>query len=335
MSAATTMEIWNGRTVPRIGIGTWAAGGGVIWAGSNEATVYGDVDDERSKSAITLAYDLGCRVFDTAAAYGAGNAELLLGEALAGKDDAVIISKCGYYGDPTTRRMAPEDASPAGIRHCVEQSRKRLKRDRIDLMLLHINEYPIDKAGAAFDTLGHLRNEGKIGAFGWSTDHPERLAAFVGRRGFVAVENDYNIFDRADEVMAIAEREKLVSLSRLPLAMGLLTGKYSGGRKVGADDVRATEQPWMKFFKGGAANPDFTRRLEAVRDLLTTGGRTLAQGALGWILAKSPAALPLPGFTRPDQVRDNLGALEKGPLPAAVMAEIDAVLMPASAHANP
>lgn len=333
MTAAITMELWDGRTVPRIGIGTWAAGGGVIWEGSNEATVYGDVDDERSKAAITLAYDLGCRVFDTAAAYGAGNAELLLGEALTGKDDAVIISKCGYYGDPATRRIAPEDASPAGIRHSVEQSRRRLGRDRIDLMLLHINEYPIDKAEAAFDTLGHLRNEGKIGAFGWSTDHPERLAAFVGREGFVAVENDFNIFDRAEAVMAIAERDKLVSLSRLPLAMGLLTGKYSGGRKVGADDVRASDQPWMKFFKEGAANPDFTQRLEAVRELLTTGGRTLAQGALGWILAKSPAALPLPGFTRPEQVRDNLGALDKGPLPAAVMAEIDAVLMPASAHA--
>ncbi|KKB13723.1 aldo/keto reductase [Devosia geojensis] len=332
MTAKTTMTLWSGHTVPRIGVGTWAAGGGVIWDGSATPTVYGEVDDQRSKEAIALAYEMGCRVFDTAAAYGAGNAEILLGQVLAGKDDAVIVSKCGYYGDPATRRIAPEDASPAGIRHCVEQSRKRLQRDRIDLMLLHINEYPLERAGAVFDTLGHLRNEGKIGAFGWSTDHPERLSAFVGRTGFVAVENDYNLFDRAEKVMAIAEANGLVSLSRLPLAMGLLTGKYSSGRRVGADDVRASDQPWMKFFKDGAANPEFTKRLEAVRELLTSGGRTLAQGALGWILARSPAALPVPGFTRPEQVRDNLGALEKGPLPAAVMAEIDAVLMPASTH---
>jgi aryl-alcohol dehydrogenase-like predicted oxidoreductase len=334
MTAKTTMTLWNGQTVPRIGVGTWAAGGAVIWEGSTTPTVYGDVDDTRSKAALALAYDLGCRVFDTAAAYGAGNAEILLGQALAGRDDAVIVSKCGYSGDPATRRGLPEDASPAGIRRSVEQSRRRLKRDRIDLMLLHINEYPVAKAVAVFDTLGHLRNEGKIGAFGWSTDHPQSLSAFVGREGFVAVENDYNIFDRAEAVMAIAETSGLVSLSRLPLAMGLLTGKYSAGRRVSEDDVRAATLPWMKFFKDGAANPDFTQRLEAVRELLTTGGRTLAQGALGWILAKSPAALPVPGFTRPEQVRDNLGALEKGPLPAAVMAEIDAVLMPASASAN-
>jgi len=80
------------------------------------------------------------------------------------------------------------------------------------------------------------------------------------------------------------------------------------------------------FFRGGAANPHYLARLAAIRELLTLGGRTLAQGALGWILARSPIALPVPGFTRPEQIEDNLGALEKGPLPAAVMAEIDAVL---------
>ena len=177
-----------------------------------------------------------------------------------------------------------------------------------------------------FDTLGELLSEGKIGGFGWSTDHPERLSAYASRDGFVAVENDFNVFTPATELMTIAERERLVSLSRLPLAMGLLTGKYTAGTKLPGNDVRGGNAEWMVFFRDGAANPHYLARLAAIRELLTSGGRTLAQGALCWILAQSPIALPVPGFTRPEQIEDNLGALDKGPLPAAVMAEIDAVL---------
>ncbi|MCP9232588.1 aldo/keto reductase [Mesorhizobium sp. LMG 17147] len=318
------MELWDGRSVPRIGIGTWAAGGPARWR--DTATIYGEVDDIRSQAALAMAYDIGARVFDTAAAYGAGNAELILGRALKGKDEAVIVTKVGYFGDPETRKIAPEDASAAAIRTSIDNSRQRLQRDCIDVALLHINEYPIERAGEVFDTLGLLRQEGKIGGFGWSTDHRERLAAYAPREGFVAVENDFNVFTPANGLMAVAARENLVSFSRLPLAMGLLTGKYTPAMRLPTNDVRGGNAEWMVFFRDGAANPHYLSRLSAIRDLLTSGGRTLAQGALGWILAKSAIALPVPGFTRPEQVEDNLGALEKGPLPAAVMAEIDAVL---------
>jgi aryl-alcohol dehydrogenase-like predicted oxidoreductase len=273
-----------------------------------------------------MAYEMGCRVFDTAPPYGAGNAELILGRALKGRDDAFIVTKVGYFGDPVTRQIAPEDASPKAVRVSVENSLKRLQRDQLDIVLLHINEYPVEQAREVFDTLGHLRNEGKIGGFGWSTDHPARLAPYAGRDGFVAVENDYNVFTPATELMAIAAREGLVSLSRLPLAMGLLTGKYTPGQKIRPDDVRGGTAEWLTFFKNGAPNAEYLGRLAAIRELLQSGGRTLAQGALGWILAASPIALPLPGFTTPEQVKDNLGALEKGPLSQAVMAEIATVL---------
>jgi aryl-alcohol dehydrogenase-like predicted oxidoreductase len=319
-----TITLWNGRTLPRIGVGTWAAGGAVYWGDS--ATIYGEVDDARSEAALRLAYEMGCRVFDTAPAYGAGNAELILGRALAGKDDAFVITKVGYFGDPVTRQVAPEDVSPAAIRSTVEGSLKRLGRVQLDIVLLHINEHPVEKAGEVFDTLAALRDEGRIAGFGWSTDHPERLASYAGRDGFVAVENDYNVFTPAHELMAVAEREGLVSLSRLPLAMGLLTGKYRPGQKLRSDDVRGGDAEWLSFFKDGVPNPEYLKRLDAIRELLRSDGRTLAQGALCWILAASPIALPLPGFTTPEQVADNLGALEKGPLPASVMAEIAAVL---------
>jgi aryl-alcohol dehydrogenase-like predicted oxidoreductase len=108
--------------------------------------------------------------------------------------------------------------------------------------------------------------------------------------------------------------------------MGLLSGKYSAGESVGSNDIRAEKMYWMKFFKDGKAIPEFVGRLESIRELLQTGGRSLAQGALSWILARSPNGLPVPGFKTEAQVRDNLGALEKGPLPAATMAEIERLL---------
>lgn len=307
----TLMEIWNGRKVPRIGMGCWAIGGPD--SASEQASSYGKVDDNVSRAALRLSYELGARIFDTAAGYGAGHSETLVGEEIARHDDAVIISKFA--------QVAPE-----GIRRSVDDSRRRLRRDRIDLMLLHINEHPHDQAGPIFDTLDTLRQEGKIAAYGWSTDSVERAAAYCDREGFVAVENDFNVFTPASAMMALCEQKGLVSISRLPLAMGLLTGKFSSSDRLGSDDVRGANYSWLRYFKDGKPRADYLERIEAIRVLLQTGGRTLAQGALGWILAKSSAALPVPGFKTEAQVRDNLGALEKGPLPGETMAEIDAML---------
>ncbi|MER8547756.1 aldo/keto reductase [Mesorhizobium sp. M0684] len=128
------MMLWDGRSVPRIGIGTWAAGGRARWR--DTATIYGEVDHIRSQAALAMAYEIGARVFDTAAAYDAGNAELILGRALRGKDEAVIVTKVGYFGDPETRKIAPEDASAAAIRTSIDNSRQRLQRDCIDVVLL-------------------------------------------------------------------------------------------------------------------------------------------------------------------------------------------------------
>lgn len=302
-----TMKLWNGTGVPRVGVGCWAIGG----------VDYGEVFDHESLAGLQLAYEMGARVFDTAIAYGWGRSERVLGEALAGRDDVVIVTKFGY----------PDDRlSPGLIRASIETSRRNLKRDRIEIALFHVNEYPAAEAGFVFDTLGELRERGWIEAFGWSTDDPASARAFAGRDGFVAVENDLNVFDHADELMAFVDQEGLLSLNRLPLAMGMLSGKYSQGQSVGPGDIRARKVEWMKYFSDGKAAPAFVKRLEAIRELLTSGGRTLAQGALGWCLARSPNALPVPGFKTEAQIRDNLGTLEKGPLPAATMNEIQQIL---------
>lgn len=305
-------------------MGCWAIGGTTLNDGPS--TSYGEVDDVVSRAALRLSYELGARVFDTAAGYGAGHSERLVGEEISGHSDAVIITKFGYDVDEAARRTGPNNTSPAGIRATIEGSRSRLKRDVIDLALFHLNDFPVENAKPVFDTLQELRQEGKIASFGWSTDFIDRASAFADLDGFVAIENDYNVFTPAADVMALAEAKELVSLSRLPLAMGLLTGKFAPGAKLASDDVRAQDHTWLRFFQNGTANAEYLKRIEAIRDLLQSGGRSLAQGALSWILARSPAALPVPGFKNEAQVRDNLGALEKGPLPASVMAEIDAQL---------
>lgn len=319
-----TIKLWNGTTIPRIGIGCWAIGGPMF--DGDTAINYGEVDDAQSSAGLELALEMGAKLFDTAPAYGGGHSETLLGAALEGHDDVMVITKFGASVDPDTRRINPPDASPEGIRASIDMSRKRLRRDRIDLALFHLNDYPADESGPVFDTLAALRDEGKIGAFGWSTDFIDRARAQCDRPGFVAIEHDFNVFTPAKEMLGFIASKHLISLNRLPLAMGLLTGKFSAGAKPGKNDLRGENLPWMKFFRDGAADPDYLRRLEALRDLMQTGGRSLAQGALGWILARSDVTLPVPGFKTSEQIRDNLGALEKGPLPAETMSEIERVL---------
>lgn len=320
----TTMKLWNDREVPRIGVGCWAIGGS-MYAGDMPLN-YAGANDVTSKAGLNLAYELGARLFDTAAGYGGGHSERLVGEVLGHRDDVVIVTKFGFTVDPDTRLAGAPAVSDAEIRTIVDTSRRNLRRDRIDCLLFHINEYPPEQAGPVFDTLDALVAEGKVAAYGWSTDFPNSLAAYADRPHFVAVENDYNLFTPAAEVMAIAEAKRLISISRLPLAMGLLTGKFKAGEAIDKTDIRSQPLDWMVFFKNGKPVPEYVAKLEALRELLTVGGRSLAQGALGWILAKSPVALPVPGFKTEAQIRDNLGALAKGPLPANVMTEIESIL---------
>ncbi len=322
----TRIDLWDGRNVPRIGVGCWAIGG-AMRAGQVSLN-YGEVSDSASIAGLRTADEMGARVFDTAAAYGGGHSERLLGQIFGEREDIVIVTKCGHRVDAETRQVLDETLSPDIIRRTVEQSRRNLRRDRLDLVLFHVNDFDPNDAGFVFDTFAELRSEGIVSAFGWSTDHLESAQAFADRDGFVAVENDFNVFTHAEPLMAFAARAGLVSFNRIPLAMGLLSGKYSGGVNVGPNDLRAESLEWMTFFRGGRADPRFSRCLDAVRDLLCSGGRTLPQGALGWILAKWPHALPVPGFKSEGQVRENLGALELGPLPPDVTAEIDQIVEP-------
>lgn len=320
-----TITLWNGAVVPRIGLGTWAAGGMMIWP--HGPSSYGSISRDDAIAGIRLAYDLGMRIFDTAAAYGAGNSELILGEALKDKDDVVIVTKCGYIGDPVTRVIEqPDDLSPAGIRRGVEGSLKRLGRSSVDAVILHHNELALDLARPVFDTLETMRAEGLMTCYGWSSDFVPLVSAVADYPGFKVVEHDLNVFDTAPEMLALIEERGLYSLARMPLAMGLLSGKYGRKATIGGTDVRASSAPWMKYFKAGAANEDYLAILEKIAPLLTADGRSMPQGALAWVLGASERTIPIPGFTSAAQIRDNVEAVWQGRLPADTMARLKEIV---------
>ena len=143
----------------------------------------------------------------------------------------------------------------------------------------------------------------------------------------IAVQQHFNIFEGNGEILDLCEEKNLASLIRGPLAMGVLTGKFNASSTFPHDDVRSIIHAFgLTYFKDGKPDADSLKKLDAIREILTSNDRTLAQGSLAWLWARSEVTLPIPGFKTVQQVQDNCGALEKGPLTSDQMQEI-AVLM--------
>jgi aryl-alcohol dehydrogenase-like predicted oxidoreductase len=252
----------------------------------------------------------------------------VLGSALAGhRDQVVIATKFGNTFDRSTRQITGSDVSPAYIRQACEASLRRLNTDYIDLYQFHLNDYDPDQAGAVRDVLEELVEEGKIRYYGWSTDSPIRARVFAEGPSCTNVQHQMNVLEDAGPMIALCEQLDLASINRGPLAMGLLTGKYQAASTLASDDVRGDRSPaWMQYFKDGKPNPEWLRKLDAIREILASDGRTLAQGALAWIWARSEQTVPIPGFRTVRQVEENCAAMQFGPLSAEQMREIDTLL---------
>lgn len=317
----------SGIPVSALGLGCWAIGGPFA---STEGMPLGwsQVDDNESIRAIHKALDMGVTFFDTADIYGTGHSEEILSKALAGRsEDVVIASKFGMVFDASKKQWTGMDASPEYIRKAVEASLNRLKRKYIDLYQLHINDYKIEDAGPTREMLETLVQEGKIRGYAWSTDDYERARFFAEGPNCIAVQHVLNVFAGNFMILELCEEKNLASINRGPLAMGLLTGKFNENSTFPADDVRSIvhlfEDKYNPYFKDGKFASDFLKKLEAIREVLMSGGRTLAQGALSWIWARSDKTIPIPGFKTVKQVEDNAGALQFGPLTGDQMLEID------------
>jgi len=229
--------------------------------------------------------------------------------------------------DEKTREVTGSDSTPAGIRKACEESLQRLNTDYIDLYQFHDNGFPANKAEPVRETLEGLVQAGKIRAYGWSTDFADRAEVFAQGKNCTAIQLQLNVLDDNVDVVTLCEKYNLAAINRGPLAMGLLTGKYSANTRPSTDDVRGEKRPeWMKYFKDGRPSPEWMKKMESVREILTSNGRSLVQGALAWLWARSEQTLPIPGFRIVTQVEENCGALQAGPLTASQMKEIENLL---------
>jgi aryl-alcohol dehydrogenase-like predicted oxidoreductase len=286
------------------------------------------VDDEVSIRMIHTAVDAGIRLLDTADVYGAGHSEVVIGEALrrlpaSVRGEVMVSTKFGNRFDETTRVGGSQEVTPAVVRDACDGSLRRLGVEALDLLQLHGGA---DTQAAAEDvvaTLEQLVAEGKVKDFGTAVDAPEMIATF-GKSTAVSVQSQINVFGHNPKVLTAAHEQDFAVLARTPLAMGLLTGKYNLSNRPGEDDVRR-DTPWWTYFDDDAM-ADWLRRLEAVRELLTTDGRTLTQGALAYLWALDPVIIPLPGARTPEQVTEHAEAIAFGPLPEATRQEIDDLL---------
>lgn len=305
--------------VSALGLGCWAIGG-PFWRG-DQPVGWGEVDDNQSMEAIERALDLGVTFFDTSDVYGCGHSEQVLGEALADRRGQVVIAtKFGNIFDEQTRRIVGSSGEPEHIRRACEASLRRLQTDYIDLYQFHIGNYPLEQVDYVLETLERLVEEGKVRWYGWSTDEPARAAAFARGPHCAAVQQRFNVYEGNADTLAVAEEEGMACIVRNPLAQGLLTGKFTSASQLPANDVR---HGW-DLESGEQARR--LQRFEQLREVLTSGGRTPAQGAIAWLWARSPVMIPIPGFKTVAQVEDNVASMAHGPLTDGQMDDIREIL---------
>lgn len=325
MSTTLTKRLGrSGVQVSAMGLGCWAIGG-QFWL-DGKADGWGQVDDDESIRAIRTALELGVTLFDTADVYGTGHSERILGRALEGyRDKVVVATKFGFAYDEDTRQVAGTNVSSNYIRRACEASLRRLGTDYIDIYQLHCGASP-EETEAIIETLEQLASEGLIRAYGPSTDDQELARLFAQGAHCVSVQHQLNVLNDAQALLDLCEKYDLSSIDRTPLAHGFLSGKYTADTVMPKDDFRGVGHTWVGFFEDGRPKQEFLDNLAAIRYILTSDGRSLVQGALAWIWGRSDCTIPIPGFKTVAQVKENCAAMEFGPLSEDQMQEIDALL---------
>ena len=263
---------------------------------------------------IQAAVDLGVTFFDTADNYGQGFSERSLGEALRGRREGIVVAT-KFGEDPMPDQEDPWSLDASSVERKCEASLRRLGVECIDLYLLHRRDYPLERAPAMIEVLENLVQAGKIRYYGWSTDDVERARFFARGEHCTAIEHRLNIFNDNPAMLDLCREQDLASLNRGPLLMGVLTGRWSLETKLQDGDPRAQWFEHQEFREVLAC-------AQQIEPYLTSDGRSYVQGALGWIWARSPLTIPLPGFRDMEQLQVLVQAQTFGPLPRDVMQAI-------------
>jgi aryl-alcohol dehydrogenase-like predicted oxidoreductase len=299
--------------VSALGMGCWAIGGPWTWAQPGREPYpagWGNTDDEESIRAIHAAMDMGLNFFDTAANYGAGHSEVILGRALKGRRDQVVIAtKFGHIVNEKEKTVYG-DANQIikNVRTDVENSLRRLQTDFIDIYQLHEGGYDSKLALELRSVLEELVSAGQIRWYGWSTDIVNSARAFASGAQCTSIQFRLNaLFDNPGMRQVCADFD-LAGINKDPLNKGILTGKFNSTSTFPENDIRSREN---------FSEPEIQKRLKVVDEIhaiLTSNGRTMAQGALAYIWALDERMVPIPGFKSVKQVTENAGAMQFGPL---------------------
>ncbi len=289
----------------------------------------GRLDVQQTRTVVDAAIDAGITLLDTSDTYGQdGGSELALGEALAGRRDAVVLAT--KFGNQRTDMGYGPAAGAKGsrkyIRLAVEKSLTRLRTDYIDLYQLHTPDplTPIEETLAVLSELvteGKVRYLGHSNLSGWQLADAAHKAASANRTPFVSAQNHWSLLERGAEaeVLPAARHFGLGVLPFFPLANGLLTGKVRRGQAVPAGTRLAA--------RAGYITDDKLAKVEALISWGAERGVSVLEIAIGGLAAQPGCASVIAGATSPDQVKANAAAGEWEPT-AAELAEIDAIVPP-------
>lgn len=300
----------TGMEISKIGLGTWAIGGGPAWNG--------DLDTQVCIDTIHKATEVGINLIDTAPGYNFGNSERIVGKALQGlkRDGVIVETKCGIVWERTGSlfnkvgdRQLYKNLSPDSVREEIEASLERLGTDYVDIYMTHWQavEPCFTPIAETMDVLLELKRQGKIRAIGAANVTIDHIKEYLRCGELDIVQAKYSILDRAveDELFALCKENNIVLQAYSPLEQGLLTGT------IGKDYVPTGARANKKWYQPG--------NLERVVDMLASWKPlcekydcSIPTLALAWVLAQGDFISILSGSTTPDQVVENIRATEIG-----------------------
>nr|WP_210727431.1 aldo/keto reductase [Sanguibacter hominis] len=308
------MKRWSdGRTVSCVGLGTWQLGAD-----------WGEVSEADAHAVIDAAVGAGVTFLDTADVYGDGRSEQIIGSYLEENPglDLFVATKMGRRVD-----QVPEAYNLEAFRGWTDRSRRNLGVERLDLVQLHCPPSAVFEDDEVFDALDTLVEEGVIKQYGVSVEKRSEALRALERPGLASIQIIVNAFRLAplDDVIPAAAERGVSIIARVPLASGLLSGRYTLDTTFAADDHRTYNRHGEAFDVGETfAGVDYARGVAAAQELAAAvpAGMTLAQASIAWLTEQAGITTVIPGGRSPEQVRANAAAGELGPLPTSFDAAV-------------
>jgi aryl-alcohol dehydrogenase-like predicted oxidoreductase len=291
----------TGRNVSIVGLGTWQLGAD-----------WGNVDPAQAQAILAASVEEGVTFFDTADVYGDGRSEQAIGTFLA-DNPGVELTVATKMGRRVEQR--PENYNLANFREWTDRSRRNLGVERLDLVQLHCPPTAVYSNAEVYDALDTLVAEGAIRNYGVSVERTDEALEAIRHDGTATVQIILNAFrlKPLDEVLPAAEAAGVGIIARVPLASGLLTGKYTAETSFAADDHRNYNRTGSAFDVGETfSGVDFEQGLKAVAEFeeLVPDGVSTAQAAIAWIAAQDGVSTVIPGARNVEQARSNAAAAD-------------------------